>query len=152
MAKTCEKPEMDFVSEALNSLNDGYKRYVVAHENKTFSEFIKEFMRREKCDSAEKFCVITRLNENIFSCLKRKEYRPTKRVIVAICVGLKLDYAEALELLKLAGYALVLYDKVDYAYHYILQKCNELDIDLCNELLEACGIDRKYQLGSIERE
>ena len=73
------------------------------------------------------------------------------RILISVCVGLKLSLNKTEELLKYAGLAFVHTDKVHYAYYHLITYYNGLSVDYCNEILEKLGISEKHFLGSQER-
>ena len=71
----------------------------------TFSQEVCRIICEKKIDVHE-FVESTNLNSTIFCRLKTQpDYIPTYRHAVAICFGLKLDFGQAEQLLKMAGYA-----------------------------------------------
>ncbi|MCI8980543.1 MAG: hypothetical protein HFE52_07750, partial [Clostridia bacterium] len=68
------------------------------------------------------FCNDTELNENIYSNLKKEEYIPSLRIVMSICIGLRLDKFESDDLLRLAGYVFVRTKKLDFAYSILLER------------------------------
>ena len=85
--------------------------------------------------------------------MKKPDYKPQLRTVVTICIGLNLEYIESVELLRKAGYILVLARKIDYAYYLLLTKHKhpELTMEDYNQILEGWGFDEKDFLGSQTR-
>ena len=73
---------------------------------------------------------------------------PRKSTVMALCVGLGLDYRMATDLLQSAGYALSSTEKTDTAYDYILLMHPGQGLDICNRELKARGVK---PLGEKER-
>ena len=63
-------------------------------------------------DFEERTC----LSADTYSKISNGKARPGKRTVVALCVGLALDYRMAVDLLSSAGYTFTLNDAVDDAY------------------------------------
>lgn len=72
-------------------------------------EIFKQKMEKVLKDrhyNVKTFCKDTDLNENIYSNLKKEEYIPLLRIIMSICIGLRLNKFESDDLLRLARYVL----------------------------------------------
>lgn len=119
---------------------------------KTFHGVINQILEMKHCNSVM-FCEKTDLNKTIFSDLKKKDYKPIKRIVVTICIGFKLEYSISEELLRLAGYELVLTREIDYAYYLFMTEYRHPDMSIedYNKLLEHWGFDEKDFLGSLTR-
>lgn len=151
MGKAQEKhAENADIAESRNMFKAEFNEYVSIPGNITFYEYFKNIALREKCDSSSKFWWKTNLDANIYSCLKKKGYHPSKRIIITICVGFNLWYLEAEKLLASAGFCLGT-NEVDFAYSKLLREYRNVGVQECNKLLEAWGIDKKHHLGSFER-
>lgn len=119
--------------------------------HETFNERISRILKRKHYNS-ERFCNDTELNQNIYSCLKKIDYKPSLRIVVSICIGLQLDVFETEDLLRLAGYVLVRTRKLDYAYSELLKESNTLTIEECNIILTNWGFKKSELLGSQSKE
>ena len=119
-------------------------------ENKTFGEMIRKIMADKNWDSTD-FEVKTELSKKIYSDIKKSNYKPKMRIVVSICIGLKLDILKTQELLKCAGLCFSPTDKVHYAYHKLIARYYYLDIENCNRILKKLGIEKKHFLGSQSR-
>ena len=106
--------------------------------HRTFSSEVLQILDNRKAKHADFYKGI-QLDKRVFSCMKKDfMYKPSRDTAIRCCVGLKLSYEEASELLKLAGYALSPGDSRDLVLRYCLE--NEIwDIDLINGLLGAWG-------------
>lgn len=56
--------------------------------------------------SMEDFYTCTNLNRTIMYDIRKNKTRPQLRIVITICIGLELETAQSLELIRLAGYAL----------------------------------------------
>ena len=119
---------------------------------KTFQGVLNQILDMKHYNSVM-FCEKTDLNKTIFSDLKKENYKPIKRIVVTICIGLKLEYSISKELLRLAGYELVLTREIDYAYYLFMTEYRHPDMSIedYNKLLEYWGFDEKDFLGSLTR-
>jgi len=120
-------------------------------ENKTFGEMIRKIMADKNWDSADFECE-TDLSKKIYSDIKKSDYKPTMRIVISICIGLKLDILKTQELLNCAGLCFAPTDKVHYAYLKLITRFEYLNIEDCNKVLKKLGIEKKYLLGSLSRE
>ena len=71
------------------------------------------------------------IDRKLFSKLKNKDYKPSKNTVLAVVVGLKLDEAEAAELMASAGYAWNDSDRTDIIVRFFIRR-HEYDIDKLN--------------------
>lgn len=69
-----------------------------------------------------------------FSKMKKKEYRPTKKTILALAIGLRLDLNETKLLLNTAGFSLSKSQLLDVIVEYFIRNEN-YDIYKINEVL-----------------
>lgn len=65
------------------------------------------------------------VSRQTFSKIKNKEeYRPTKETVIALAIGLKLNYDETVDFLKNAGYALSSNNKFDLIIRFYIENKN----------------------------
>lgn len=95
---------------------------------------------------------LTGLNPEIF---RKNMYKPScvidMALIVSICIGFKLSPILTQKVLLSAGMDFRLSNPEHLAYIFLLEHCNELDIDECNKILEYLGVPKTRQLGSRGR-
>lgn len=95
---------------------------------------------------------LTGLNSEIF---RVNMYKPNCTIdmalIISICIGFKLSPILTQRLLLSAGMDFRLSNPEHLAYIFLLEHCNELDIEECNNILEYLGVPRTRQLGSHGR-
>ncbi len=101
--------------------------YNTLSTQETFKQKMENILKNKHYNAAS-FCNATELNRNIYSNIKKEEYKPSLRIVVSICVGLKLNVFDAEYLLQLAGYVLVRTKKLDFAYSILLENSREWDI------------------------
>lgn len=90
-------------------------------KNKTFAETLFSFIDERDLTDSEVYKKAG-VNRRVFSDIRcKKESVPTKRNILAICLGLELNIYDANTLLKSAGYALSNSDKLDLIFRYCLE-------------------------------
>ena len=90
---------------------------------------------------ADTFMERTGQSQDTYRRITRSELlAPKKIMVMAICVGLGLDYRMAVDLLLSAGYALSLTNKTDIAYDYVLLKHAGEGLEVCNRELIARGV------------
>jgi hypothetical protein len=126
--------------EITKMLDDFSKQRAERQTDKTqFWSFAFGIMQARKWNSAI-FKEKTLLNESIYSRIKNGQLaKPDIRTVMAICVGLDLDYFRATELLASAGHVLTSTEE-DEAYYYILNNCRGEPIKKRNEFLTSVGI------------
>lgn len=123
------------------------KLYNKLSTQETFKQKMEKILK-DRHYNATSFCNATELNRNIYSNIKKEEYKPSLRIVVSICVGLKLNVFDAEYLLQLAGYVLVRTKKLDFAYSILLENSREWDITECNNKLKEWGFKENDFLGS----
>lgn len=100
----------------------------------TFSNRVKQIMTEKELSAAE-LCSRILMDRRLFSKLNTDiDYKPSKETAIAICIGLRLSYEEALVLLQRAGYTLSNGIKYDVVITYFL-KNSIYDIDIINDIL-----------------
>lgn len=72
-------------------------------------------------------------------------------LVISICIGFNLSSTLSGSLLRSAGLNFRLSNPEHLAYIFLLEHCNELDIDECNKILEYLGVPKARQLGSHGR-
>ena len=107
---------------------------------KIFSDYLFNLIREKNLSEVEVYKK-AHLDRRIFSKLRNeKDYMPSKRTILAIAFGMKLNLEETEELLKHGGYALSVDLKFDLIMKYFFE--NEIyDLFLINEVLDYYGFN-----------
>lgn len=100
-----------------------------------FSDYLFNLIREKNLSEVEVYKQ-SHLDRRIFSKLRNeKDYMPSKKTILAIAFGMKLNLEETEELLKHGGYALSVDLKFDLIMKYFLE--NKIyDLFLINEILD----------------
>ncbi len=108
---------------------------IIEEHKKNFSDYLRELIREKNLSEVEVYKK-AHLDRRIFSKLRNeKDYKPSKRTILAIAFGMELKLAETEKLLKNGGYALSDEDKFDLIMKYFFE--NEIyDLFLVNEVLD----------------
>ncbi len=122
-----------------------FKRY--NKHIKSFRELINEILDGE---TEGTFVRKTELSYNMFSRIRTqvdKENPPQRNTLMSIAVGYKLDYQITSALLKSIGVDFILSNPRDYAYQFLLTNCRGKNIEECNEILKALGVEERYWLG-----
>lgn len=76
----------------------------------------------------------SQLSRKLFSKLKNKDYRPSKKTILALCMGMRLDLEQTEDLLDKAGFSLSNSQLLDVIVSYFIENKN-YDIFELNEIL-----------------
>ncbi len=102
---------------------------------KSFSEYLSELIQQKNLSEIEVYKK-AHFDRRVFSKLRNeKDYKPSKKTILAIAFGMELNLYGAEELLKLGGYALSDAEKFDLIMKYFFE--NEIyDLFLINEVLD----------------
>ena len=82
------------------------------------------------------------ITKSVYSKIKttKKEYKPSKRIALQLCIGLKLNIDESIDILGRAGYAFSPCDKQDLIFRFFIE--NECyDILGISDALEKYGAD-----------
>ena len=108
---------------------EGYEK-----EDRAFAEMC-EWWCREKGISKKEFYVHSNINKSMFWGIKNHPGQiPKKTSAIACAIGLKLDYDQAIDLLKRAGLTLSRYYELDVIIEYFIRHKN-YDIYEINEVL-----------------
>lgn len=131
-------PELD--SDGSDSLRDteSYTTWEKELKTETFQEALMRLISEKRMKYPE-FYKAALLDRKLFSAIKNNpDYQPKKETAVACCLGLRLDWKDAEELLGLAGFTLSLSISWDRVIYYCLNKGIN-DIDAVNMLLYENG-------------
>ena len=80
------------------------------------------------------------IDRRLFSKIRNRDYTPAKKTVIALCLALGLDRADADLLLQSAGYSLSKSDDYDLAIAFCLEK-KIYDIFDINEILYHFGFE-----------
>jgi len=100
----------------------------------SFCDRVKQIFEAKDINSA-KFYELTLLSRDIFSKLKRQNYKPKFETVIALCAGLDLDIFTTNELLQKAGYAFDESEKHS-AYMTVITHFTGKSIHVRNEFLK----------------
>lgn len=116
----------------------------------TFAQDVLEYCYRQGIFRGVDFEEETNINQNEFSKIyNNQNFIPIKRIVISICVALRLTYSESIDLLNKAGYTLspqIPFDK------FVMDNSlmpHFYDIEVLNNALEQENI--KDRLGSVSR-
>ncbi|MCL1878387.1 MAG: helix-turn-helix transcriptional regulator [Defluviitaleaceae bacterium] len=128
-------------SDEISKMQEAFSKQCIDRrvDKKPFWSLAYGIMQARKWNSSI-FTERTLLNQSIYSRIKNGQLsKPDIRTVMAICVGLDLDYFRATELLASAGHVLTSTDE-DEAYFYILNNCRGEPIQKRNKFLTSLGI------------
>lgn len=80
------------------------------------------------------------IDRRLFSKIRNRDYIPAKKTVIALCLALGLDRADADRLLQSAGYSLSKSDDYDLAIAFCIEK-RIYDIFDINEILYHFGFE-----------
>ena len=104
----------------------------------SFCDRIQQILKAKNIKSSD-FQALTLLSKDIFSKLKKQDYKPTFKTVITLCAGLDLDIYTTNELLQKAGYSFN-GSKEHTAYVTIITKYEGESISVRNEFLKEVGI------------
>lgn len=122
--------QRSFALERRETLED-----LLHRKEQTFSEKLFELIIVKKLNDVDVY-MASNLDRKLFSKLRKKDYQPSKNTVLALIIGMKLDMAEAKELLSYAGYAFAPSNMTDIIVSYFLEKEDSYDIYLVNDILD----------------
>ncbi len=101
-----KEDKKDMVRVACFSLEEGdVKEFIEKSMDKTFKEFLFEMVKKKNMTDAEVYNRAN-LDRKLYNkIINLKNYHPSKDTVLALCIGLKTNYDEAVDLLKKAGYS-----------------------------------------------
>lgn len=106
----------------------------LAHLSDSFSEYLMYLIQEKGLKNADVWKDAL-VDKKVFSKIKNdREYHPTKRTALCLCIGAKLNLDEAIDLLARAGYALSPCDKTDLIFAFFIERKYYDMIDLDIEL------------------
>lgn len=104
------------------------------NEAYTFASVVKYHLKNKNLTSKdiyERAYIDRRLLHKI---LTSPSYHPSKKTVLALCIALRLNYYESIELLGLASYSFVANSREDIIYSYFVSK-EIYDLNLINNIL-----------------
>jgi len=100
---------------------------------KTFSKQLLRLIKEKDLNEIDVYKAAN-IDRKLFSKIRRSSYHPSRKTAIALILAAHLSYAEAIALLRLAGYSLSKYEKADVIIEFCL--INQFyDLMLVNELL-----------------
>ncbi len=116
------------------------KKYLDENRESLFTQLLFEFIDRtgQKDSEVYKKAFIDR---RLFSKIRsNKNYTPTKKTVIALCLALELDRADADKLLSSAGYSLSRADDHDLIIAFCIEK-KIYDFNDINDALDHFGFE-----------
>ncbi len=100
----------------------------------------------KKSINARKFVEKTGLGRYYYYNFLKEGYIPNMDALIAVCMGLNLDFPTAESLLKPTKYGFDYTNRVHCAYMFLLTHHQGLCIDDCNHILRSLGITDEADL------
>ncbi|MBQ9273414.1 MAG: hypothetical protein IJ228_01255 [Succinivibrio sp.] len=98
----------------------------------SFGEYLVRLIHERELNEVEVY-QRSHIDRRLFSKLRSQKNRPARRTVLALCFGLKLNYEEAQDFLRQAGYAFTR-SISDLIVRFMLER--ELwDLDMVNEMM-----------------
>lgn len=107
---------------------------VVNNNDQTFSKLVKQIMINKNITTKDIY-KNTLINRKLFSALNvNDDYIPSRETAIMYCLGLKLNYEESNDLMKMAGYTFNEHSNFDRIIKYFIDN-GIYNIDKLNDAL-----------------
>ena len=113
--------------------------YLNQHRGQTFHQQLFAFIDRAGKSDSDVYKK-GNIDRRLFSKIRNRDYTPAKKTVIALCLALGLDRADADLLLQSAGYSLSKSDDYDLTIAFCLEK-KIYDIFDINEILYHFGFE-----------
>ena len=113
--------------------------YLNQHRGQTFHEHLFAFIDRTGKSDSDIYKK-GNIDRRLFSKIRNRDYIPAKKTVIALCLALGLNRADADLLLQSAGYSLSKSDDYDLTIAFCLEK-QIYDIFDINEILYHFGFE-----------
>lgn len=113
--------------------------YLHRHREQTFHEQLFAFIDRTGKSDSDVYKK-GNIDRRLFSKIRNRDYIPAKKTVIALCLALGLNRADADVLLQSAGYSLSKSDDYDLTIAFCLEK-QIYDIFDINEILYHFGFE-----------
>lgn len=144
IASRRKKPKLDNnMSEVHNSVETMLSES--KHMHNPFYTLLCNHLDRKGYKTDAEFYNSILMSRQCFSRLRSGTSMPSKKTVLLLIVGLRLNYAEALEFLHTAGYTFKRSDKRDAIISFIIQNYN-YNLDMVNDILYRFGVSTLYDL------
>ena len=129
------EPEEDTEEPAVteNACSDIWPEFIPQPDKNTFSSKLFHLIEKKGLEDVEVYKKAN-IDRKLFSKLRKKDYHPSKKTVIALALALQLNLDEATDLLRYAEYALSPNDKADVIISFCFTK-PVYDIFTVNELL-----------------
>lgn len=111
----------------------------MAHDSITFSEYLFQLIRQNNIDEKKLYIAIGKDHKYLSKIRCNKNYQPSKKIVCAMAISMRLTLTETNMLLQLAGYALSTSQHFDLIISYAI--INKIyDISIVQDYLEEYGL------------
>ena len=116
---------------------------VLEHINDTFQQAMFYHIDSKHLDEVKVYND-AHIDRRLFSKIRsNKDFKPSKKTAICLCMGLKLNLDETNDLLEKAGYTLSHSSKADLIVEYFIT-IKEYNLDILNQVLYDYGEDILY--------
>ena len=131
---------MDYINELSNMLDKTSKDARMRRSKEDFGEILERYMKDKGYSSAILGHIDGMSDRTIRRMKGEDKYEPTREMIIAACVGMKLSYDEAMYLMDRSAYRLRYDSPIDSVYLRILEYEGEYSVAEWNKALTALGM------------
>ncbi len=128
-----------FVRGMAEIIPEEAEAYLSQNRQMSFTEQLFAFIDRTGKSDSEIYKK-GNIDRRLFSKIRNREYTPAKKTVIALCLALGLNRADADLLLQSAGYSLSKSDDYDLAIAFCIEK-KIYDIFDINEILYHFGFE-----------
>ncbi|MDO4179001.1 MAG: macro domain-containing protein [Phascolarctobacterium sp.] len=102
--KTSDKEEL-MLSVAANSLDFTSIDGIAERKFITFGEHVQQLMNKKGIAKGSDVYTACNMDKKLWSKVMKPEHNPSKSTVMQICIGLRLNLDEAIDLMQVAGFA-----------------------------------------------
>ncbi len=115
-----------------------WREFSIPEPGKTFSDYLFELIDAKHYSDTEVY-KRSNIDRKLFSKLRQPQYVPGKKTVLALAIGMRLNMAEAKELLRYAGMTFSPSNVTDLVVRYFIEhKHYDInDVNVC--VFEHCG-------------
>lgn len=135
----CEECKLDSMAYPVCESQVDIADFVKEHKSKeTFSTKLLKYIDVKNVADSDIYKAAGIDRRHFSKIRSKKDYKPSKQTVLALCLALELNYDDMDDLLELAGYSLSTSETTDLVIMFCLKR-NIYDLIDINELLDYMG-------------